>query len=65
MLEQDEPARLLNTADVAAMLGVSKRTVEKWVSQKRIPFVKLGTAGVDPCCGSGPIRSMRGLQRRR
>ena len=43
--EQDEPGRLLNTAEVAHLLGVSKRTVEKWVSQKRTPYAKLGTAG--------------------
>ena len=41
----EEETRLLNSSEVAAMLGVSKRTVEGWVSAKRIPHVKLGTAG--------------------
>ena len=45
MPQQEEPPRLLDTAEVAALLGVSRRTVEKWVGQKRIPYVKLGTAG--------------------
>ena len=45
MQEEEETRRLLNTGEVAEPLGVSKRTVEKWVSLKRIPSVKLGTAG--------------------
>ena len=40
-----DPPRLLNSQEVAVLLGVSKRTVEKWVQARRIPFVKLGTAG--------------------
>lgn len=43
--ETEPPPRLLNSQEVAALLGVSKRTVEKWVQDRRIPFVKLGTAG--------------------
>ena len=41
----DESTRLLNTQEVAEMLGVSRRTIEGWVHQKRIPYVKLGTSG--------------------
>ena len=43
--QESEPARLLNSQEVAELLGVSRRTTEKWVHEKRIPFVKLGTAG--------------------
>lgn len=43
--ETEPPPRLLNSQEVADLLGVSKRTLEKWVQEKRIPFVKLGTAG--------------------
>jgi excisionase family DNA binding protein len=41
----EEETRLLDSSEVAAMLGVSRRTLEKWVQQKKIPHVKLGTAG--------------------
>ena len=44
MPEETEP-RLLNSQEVAGLLGVSRRTVEGWVHRRQIPFVKLGTAG--------------------
>ena len=33
---------LLDKAGAAALLNVSVRTVEAWIAQRRIPFVKLG-----------------------
>ncbi len=33
---------LLNYNQLSEKLGVSKRTVEFWVSAKKIPFIKLG-----------------------
>ena len=42
---EPQPPLLLNSQEVADLLGVSRRTVEGWVQQRRIPFVKLGTAG--------------------
>ncbi len=42
--EQDAEAPLLLDTDAAArLLGISPRTVQTWVRQKRIPYVKLGT----------------------
>ena len=37
---------LLDKAGAAALLNVSVRTVEAWIAQRRIPFVKLGAG---PC----------------
>ena len=34
---------LLDKAGAAALLNVSVRTVEAWIAQRRIPFVKLGS----------------------
>lgn len=33
---------LLNYNQLAERLGVSRRTVEYWVSARKIPFIKLG-----------------------
>jgi excisionase family DNA binding protein len=33
--------RLLSKPELAAVLGVSKRTIENWLSQKRIPQLRL------------------------
>lgn len=35
---------LLNVDETAIFLGVSVWTIRRWVSQERIPFVKLGRA---------------------
>ncbi|TKJ46704.1 hypothetical protein CEE34_07450 [Candidatus Aerophobetes bacterium Ae_b3a] len=34
--------RLLSVRETAEMLGISIHTLYSWVSQRRIPFVKLG-----------------------
>jgi len=34
--------RLLNVKEVSELTGLSTNTVYAWVSQRRIPFVKLG-----------------------
>ena len=34
--------RLLNVEEVAQMLDMRTSTIYKWVSQRRIPFVKCG-----------------------
>lgn len=36
-------AKLLNVNEVASRLNVSPNTVRKWVLQRRIPFVKVGS----------------------
>jgi excisionase family DNA binding protein len=38
-----ELGRLLDTEEAARRLGISPRTVQTWVRQRRIPFVKMGT----------------------
>lgn len=35
-------AKLLNAHEVATLLGLHKVTIYDWVSQRRIPFVKVG-----------------------
>lgn len=35
---------LLNVAEAGEVLGVSPWTIRRWVSQGRVPFVKLGKA---------------------
>ena len=35
------PKRLLSKRELAAVLNVSERTVENWLSQKRIPRLRL------------------------
>ena len=35
------PKRLLSKRELAAVLGVSARTIENWLSQKRIPQLRL------------------------
>src|SRR5437868_12166682 len=35
------PKRLLSKRELAAVLGVSARTVENWLAQKRIPQLRL------------------------
>jgi excisionase family DNA binding protein len=35
--------QLLNKRELAEMIRVSKSTISKWVSEKKIPFLKLGT----------------------
>ena len=37
-----EAGALLDTEGAARLLGISPRTVQGWVRQKRIPYVKLG-----------------------
>jgi excisionase family DNA binding protein len=39
----DDQAALLDTDGAARLLRVSPRTVQAWVAQRRIPFVKLGS----------------------
>jgi len=39
--EAPEPEALLDTEGAARMLGISPRTVQGWVRQKRIPHIKL------------------------
>jgi len=34
--------RLLNVEELSELTGLSKNTIYCWVSQRRIPFVKLG-----------------------
>jgi excisionase family DNA binding protein len=36
------PKRLLSKKELAATLGVSQRTIENWLAQKRIPQLQLG-----------------------
>ena len=33
---------LLTTDEVSEMLRISPRTIEKWVRQRRIPYLKVG-----------------------
>jgi excisionase family DNA binding protein len=33
---------LLNKRGLAVKLGISKRTVDAWMRQKRLPFIKVG-----------------------
>jgi excisionase family DNA binding protein len=33
---------LLNKRELAIQLGISKRTVDAWMRQKRLPFLKVG-----------------------
>ena len=33
---------LLNKRGLALKLGISKRTVDAWMHQKRLPFIKVG-----------------------
>ena len=35
------PKRLLSKRELAAVLGVSTRTIENWLAQKRIPQLRL------------------------
>jgi excisionase family DNA binding protein len=35
------PKRLLSKRELSATLGVSKRTIENWLAQKRIPQLRL------------------------
>lgn len=39
--EAPEAEALLDTEGAARMLGISPRTVQGWVRQRRIPYVKL------------------------
>ena len=34
--------RLLNKRQLAAKLGISKRTCDAWMKHKRLPFLKIG-----------------------
>ena len=36
--------RLLNSNELAEYLGIAPQTVRIWVSQKKIPFLKIGAA---------------------
>lgn len=36
-------AKLLDVKEASKLLSVSENTVRKWILQKRIPFVKIGT----------------------
>jgi excisionase family DNA binding protein len=33
---------LLNVAEAASRLGISRHTLNGWVSKRKVPFVKLG-----------------------
>jgi excisionase family DNA binding protein len=35
------PKRLLSKRELAAALNVSERTIDNWVAQKRIPYLRL------------------------
>jgi excisionase family DNA binding protein len=37
----DIPKRLLSKRELAAILGVSERTIENWLAEKRIPRLRL------------------------
>ncbi len=37
-------AKLLNVPEVSEYLGVSVATVRKWILERKVPFVKIGTA---------------------
>lgn len=39
-----QPIALLTLRQAAAYMGLSVHTLRQWVSQRRIPFVKLGRA---------------------
>ena len=41
--ETPREAALLDAEGAARLLGISPRTVQTWVRQKRIPFIKLGS----------------------
>jgi len=36
--------KLLNSNELAEYLGIAPQTVRIWVSQKKIPFLKIGAA---------------------
>ena len=36
--------RLLNSNELAEYLGVAPQTIRIWVSQKKIPFLKIGSS---------------------
>jgi len=41
--------RLLNVREASAALGLSPWTIRAWISQRRIPYLKLGKAvRIDP-----------------
>jgi excisionase family DNA binding protein len=42
MSHTDVAPRLLTINDVAQLLGVSQRTVQRWVSDGRLPAIQLG-----------------------
>jgi excisionase family DNA binding protein len=41
--QQPHAAGLLSKQEIAAVFGVSQRTVENWIAQKRIPYYRLST----------------------
>ncbi len=43
MTSQEKPY-LLTYRDVAQILGLKENTIRVWVSNRKIPFVKLGSA---------------------
>lgn len=43
---QAPPRPLLSTAEVAAMLGVTKVTIRRWVAAGKLPVVRLSTHSV-------------------
>lgn len=41
--EKKRMAKLLNVQEASKILNASPNTIRKWVQQRRIPFVKIGT----------------------
>ena len=39
---ENKNTRLLTTQEIAEYINISHRTVESWVSKRKIPFVKVG-----------------------
>jgi excisionase family DNA binding protein len=52
--------RLMKKADVAKALGVSIKTVDKWIQDKRIPFIRISRK----CVRFNPIEVQRFLDER-
>lgn len=55
---EDLGTGLVTKSDIARLCKVSNRTIEAWVRQKRIPFIRLGHRQLrfDPHAVMGAIR---------
>jgi excisionase family DNA binding protein len=59
---------LLNTAEFAAALGLSPKTVRQWVWRRQVPFVRVGRAirfrpeTVDGLIDNGTVPALEGRQ---